>query len=81
MKKGLGPERRRVPRGPYPSSSSGVVGYHFSVEGSKRGDIWSDDPAIVRWTEAFGEVSASTETAATARISKVCKYMLGFRVQ
>jgi len=37
--KGLGPVRRRVPMGPYPCSSSGVVGYHVSVKGSKRGAI------------------------------------------
>jgi len=33
---GLGPARNSVPTGPYPTSSSGAEGTHFSCDWSKR---------------------------------------------
>ncbi len=41
--KGFGPARSNVPKGPYPSSSDGVVGYHLSFDASHLGAMCNTD--------------------------------------
>ncbi len=66
MKKGLGPARNNVPKGPYPSSSEGMVGIHLSVDLSHLGAICSadkcgDEGVAMEMTLDDGEVNANAD--------------------